>query len=139
MLKIHINKDAFLKVSHNGLEILSYPASKSSYVQIMIPSDLFEVFNVSDEHFNMQDCFFGKVDCGVLCEVMRSPEIECPFSMFFTEEEVTFDIRTENAETKVESDVKHSMILPFLQGNQLLDLTKSKGDMILEFTISDVT
>ena len=135
MLKIHINKDAFLKVSHNGLEILSYPASKSSYVQIMIPSDLFEVFNVSDEHFNMQDCFFGKVDCGVLCEVMRSPDIECPFSMFFTEEEVKLDIRTENDET----EIKQIMVMPFLQGNQMLDLTKSKGDIILEFTITDVT
>lgn len=87
----------------------------------------------------MEDCFFGKVDCGLLCEVMRCPEIECPFSMFFTEEEVTLDIRTENLEEKVESDVRQIITLPFLQGNQNLDLTESKGDMILEFKISDVT
>ena len=90
---------------------------------------------MSDQHFNMEDCFFGKVDCGVLCEVMRSPDIECPFSMFFTEEEVKLDIRTENDET----EIKQIMVMPFLQGNQMLDLTKSKGDIILEFTITDVT
>ena len=56
---------------------------------------------MSDQHFNMEDCLFGKVDCGVLCEVMRSPDIECPFSMFFTEEEVKLDIRTENDETEI--------------------------------------